>query len=192
LKPGWMKFWLCASLLALAVSAGAVSQKQKSAKGTNEKTLAAIQPGRDKLSAVEKQFNERLRAEASETSGVHAWVDPCSGRRIALEVDRDGVIQTITVSGAQSHESCKSKVDPKHDPLWSTGLGLRLGDASEHVVDLYGAPSSGGPSVKQGHELELMFYMFDWAGSDVPQVMEVSCDKETGRVVEIMLAFPSL
>jgi hypothetical protein len=37
-----------------------------------------------------------------------------------------------------------------------------------------------------------MFYMFDWAGSDVPQVMEVSCDKETGRVVEIMLAFPSL
>jgi hypothetical protein len=187
-----MKFWLCASLLALTVSAGAVSQKQKNAKGANEKTLAAIQPGRDKLSGVERQFNERLRAEASETSGVHAWNDPCSGRRVSLEVDRAGVIQTITVSGAQSHENCKSKTDPKHDPLWATGLGLRLGDPSEHVVDLYGAPSSGGPSVKQGHELELMFYMFDWAGSDVPQVMEVSCDKETGRVVEIMLAFPSL
>jgi len=26
----------------------------------------------------------------------------------------------------------------------------------------------------------------------VPQVMEISCDKESGRVVEIMLAFPSL
>ena len=187
-----MRFWLLASLLAMTVSAGAVSQKQKNAKGANEKTLAAIQPGRDKLSGVEKQFNERLRVEASETSGVHIWTDPCSGRRITLEVDREGVIQTIAVAGTQSHESCKSKMDPKHDPLWSTGLGLRLGDLSEHVVDLYGAPSSGGPSVKQGHELELMFYMFDWAGSDVPQVMEVSCDKETGRVVEIMLAFPSL
>jgi hypothetical protein len=37
-----------------------------------------------------------------------------------------------------------------------------------------------------------MFYAFDWAGSDVPQVMEVLCERATGRVVEITLAFPSL
>ena len=118
--------------------------------------------------------------------------DPCSGRRLSLEVDRAGVIQTVTISSATTHENCKSKVDPRKDPLWVTGQGIHLGDLSEHVVEVYGPPSSGGPSVKQGHELELMFYMFDWAGSDVPQVMEISCDKETGRVVEIMLAFPSL
>jgi len=192
LNRAWMKFWLCASLLALTVSARAVSQKHNSDKGKNELTLASIQPGRDKLASIEKQLSDHLRTEEGDSAGSHAWTDPCSGRRLALEVDRAGVIQTITISSATTHENCKSKMDPKKDPLWVTGMGLRLGDASEHVVDIYGAPSSGGPSVKQGHELELMFYMFDWAGSDVPQVMEVSCDKETGRVVEIMLAFPSL
>ena len=187
-----MKFWLCVSALMLTVSAGAVSQKHNSEKGKNELTLAAIQPGRDKLADVEKRLNDRLRAEDAEAAGGHAWTDPCSGHRVALEADRAGVIQTITISSSGSHENCKSKADPKKDPLWATGLGIRLGDLSEHVVEVYGAPSSGGPSVKQGHELELMFYMFDWAGTDVPQVMEISCDKETGRVVEIMLAFPSL
>jgi hypothetical protein len=192
LNRAWMKFWLCASLLALTVSAGAVSQKQKSAQGKNELTLGAIQPGRDKLAGVEKVLNDHLRLEDGDSTGGRAWTDPCSGRRLSLEVDRAGVIQTVTISSSTSHENCKSKVDPKKDPLWVTGQGIHLGDLSEHVVEIYGAPSSGGPSVKQGHELELMFYMFDWAGSDVPQVMEISCDKETGRVVEIMLAFPSL
>jgi hypothetical protein len=192
LNRAWMKFWLSVSLLALTVSAGAASQKHNSDKGKNELTLAAIQPGRDKLSGVEKQLGDHLRAEEGDSPGGHAWTDPCSGRRLSVEVDREGVIQTVTISSSNAHENCKSKVDPKKDALWATGLGIRLGDLSEHVVEVYGAPSSGGPSVKQGHELELMFYMFDWAGSNVPQVMEVSCDKETGRVVEIMLAFPSL
>jgi len=192
LNRAWMKFWLSVSLLALTVSAGAASQKHNSDKGKNELTLASIQPGRDKLSAVEKALSDHLRAETSDSPGGHTWTDPCSGRRLSIEADRAGVIQTVTISSSNAHENCKSKVDPKKDPLWVTGLGIRLGDLSEHVVEVYGAPSSGGPSVKQGHELELMFYMFDWAGSDVPQVMEISCDKETGRVVEIMLAFPSL
>jgi hypothetical protein len=191
LNRAWMKFWLCASLLALTVSAGAVSQKQKGSQGKNELTVASIQPGRDKISGVEKMLNDHLRPDDAE-SGGHSWTDPCSGRRLSLEADRAGVIQTVTISSATTHENCKSKVDPKKDPLWVTGQGIHLGDLSEHVVEVYGAPSSGGPSVKQGHELELMFYMFDWAGSDVPQVMEISCDKETDRVVEIMLAFPSL
>jgi len=192
LNRAWMKFWLCVSVLSLTVSAGALPQKHNSEKGKNELTLAAIQPGRDKLAGAEKQLNDHLRAEDADSAGGHAWTDPCSGRRLSLEVDRAGIIQTVTISSSTSHENCKSKTDPRKDPLWVTGLGIRLGDLSEHVVEVYGAPSSGGPSVKQGHELELMFYMFDWAGSDVPQVMEISCDKETGRVVEIMLAFPSL
>jgi hypothetical protein len=42
----------------------------------------------------------------------------------------------------------------------------------------------------------LWYYAFDWAGPDVPQVMEVVCTKEQdgqpGYVVEITLAAPSL
>ena len=73
-----------------------------------------------------------------------------------------------------------------------TGLGLRIGDSQDRVIEFYGDPNSSGPAVKNGHELELMFYQFDWAGADVPQVMEVLCARDTGRVVEITLAFPSL
>jgi hypothetical protein len=38
----------------------------------------------------------------------------------------------------------------------------------------------------------MLYYAFDWAGADVPQVMEVYCDTTTGRVVEITLSAPSL
>jgi hypothetical protein len=41
-------------------------------------------------------------------------------------------------------------------------------------------------------DLDRMNYQFSWAGSDVPQVMELLCARDTGRVVEITLAFPSL
>ena len=44
----------------------------------------------------------------------------------------------------------------------------------------------------EGRELEFLFYAFDWAGPEVPQVMEVTCERSTGRVVKITLAFPSL
>src|SRR5580692_7170652 len=109
LNRAWMKFWLCASLLALTVSAGAVSQKQKGDQGKNELTLASIQPGRDKLSGVEKLLNDHLRPDDAESAG-HSWSDPCSGRRLSLEVDRTGLIQTVTISSATTHENCKSKV----------------------------------------------------------------------------------
>ena len=63
MNRAWMKFWLCASLLALTVSAGAVSQKQKGDQGKNELTRASIQPGRDKIVAVEKLLNDHLRPD---------------------------------------------------------------------------------------------------------------------------------
>ncbi|MGB0035302.1 MAG: hypothetical protein WBP79_07505 [Candidatus Acidiferrales bacterium] len=46
--------------------------------------------------------------------------------------------------------------------------------------------------MKGNEQLQLYFYGFDWAGPDVPQVMEVSCGEATGRVVEITLAASSL
>jgi hypothetical protein len=42
----------------------------------------------------------------------------------------------------------------------------------------------------------LLYYAFDWAGTDVPQLMAVLCTPEkngkAGRVVEITLEAPSL
>lgn len=58
------------------------------------------------------------------------------------------------------------------------------------------ASVSRSPSTKNGQRLELLHYAFDWAGPDVPQVMEVVCTPEKhgkpGRVVEITLAAGNL
>jgi len=193
LKRPWTKFCLCASLAALAVcSAAAVQKEPKRGKGANELTLAGIRPGQDKLAGVEKSLSEHLQARPADGAGVHVWDEPCTGRRLTLEVDEAGVIQSVDVSTGNPHENCKPQKDEKRDALWVTGQGLRLGDSTERIVEIYGPPNSSGPSIKQGRELQLMFYMFDWAGTAVPQVMEVTCDQSAGHVVEIMLAFPSL
>ena len=75
---------------------------------------------------------------------------------------------------------------------FAAGKGLRIGDSKPRAVAIYGEPGSVSPSTKNGQPLELLYYAFDWAGHDVPQVMEVVCtapkDGSTGRVVEITLA----
>ncbi|MFZ0640769.1 MAG: hypothetical protein WA020_11320 [Candidatus Acidiferrales bacterium] len=67
-----------------------------------------------------------------------------------------------------------------------------MADSCARVTELYGEPESRGPSVRGSRKLELLFYSFDWAGEDVPQSMEVSCDQASGRVVEITLASATL
>jgi hypothetical protein len=192
LKLGWTRFWLSVSVAGLAAAALASPQKAPPrGKGANELTLAGIQPGKDKLAAVEKQFAD-LRAVASEPGSPRTWVETCSGRKLTLEVDDSGVIESVDVSLGGGHESCKNSHDEQRQRLWETGQGLKLADLPQRILDIYGPANSSGPSVKEQRELQLMFYMFDWAGPDVPQVMEISTDPQAGRVVEIMLAFPSL
>ena len=76
------------------------------------------------------------------------------------------------------------------------GKDCGSGRLAASVMQLYGQPDSRSPSTKDGQPLELWYYAFDWAGPDVPQVMEVVCTREkdgqAGRVVEITLAAPSL
>jgi hypothetical protein len=71
-----------------------------------------------------------------------------------------------------------------------------IGGESAQVLELYGNPDSRSPSTKGGQPLQLLYYAFDWAGPDVPQVMQVVCtpeqDGQAGRVVEITLAASSL
>ena len=196
-----MKFWRCASLaLALAGAGTAAGARisppvaaQTAARHNNELVLAGLRPGRDNLATAEKRFKMKSLAEEP-NSGSKEWRDDCSGRSIRLEVDAKSVIQSVTLTTLGTQEGkCSDRRPDFLDPrFWLTGLGLRMGDSQDRIVGLYGEPNSSGPASKNGQELELLYYQFDWAGSDVPQVMEVLCARDTGRVVEITLAFPSL
>lgn len=199
-----MKSWLCVSLLlaapALPTLRARVTRQKASPSappdGTyraNERLLAGLRPGHDTFAVAEKRFKAKNLAEGRD-AGIKEWRDECSGRAIRLELNAKSIIQSVTITtlGAQAGK-CGEKpadfLDPKN---WVTGAGLRIGDSQDRVVDFYGEPNSSGPAAKKGRELELLSYQFDWAGADVPQAMEVLCARDTGRVVEITLAFPSL
>ena len=70
---------------------------------------------------------------------------------------------------------------------WITGKGLRLGDSRNRVVEIYGEPNSSEPVVRGDADFELLEFDFGWAGADVPQAMQVYCERDSGRVVEIAL-----
>ena len=200
MKRGSMKFWLWASLAIAAASAATAAGARIFLPGAgqsvthhgNETMLAGLRPGRDTLAMAEKRFKTKNLSEES-NSGSKEWRDDCSGRSIRLEVDAKSVIQRVTITTLGTQEGkCSDRRPDFLDPQnWLTGLGLRMGDSQDRAVGLYGEPKSSGPASKNGQELDQMNYQFDWAGSDVPQVMELLCARDTGRVVEITLAFPS-
>ena len=74
---------------------------------------------------------------------------------------------------------------------WVTGKGLRLGDTRNHVAELYGEPSSSEPVVRDDADFELLQFDFEGAGPGVPQEMQVYCQRDSGRVVEITLSAAS-
>ncbi len=194
-----MKYWLCASalaagLLAAAQSPRAFPQEPSAPPRANELTLAGLRPGKDTLATAEKRYKPKYRNPARDTNGTKEWWDACNGRSLNVDIDSKGVVQSVTVSAlAPRAEECNVKPgDPLGQRFWATGRGLKLSDPRDRVIELYGEPASSGPSTKGTRELESLFYAFDWAGSDVPQVMEVACERSTGRVIEIMLASPSL
>ncbi len=196
-----MRFWLCGSLAACLAAAGALeraaAQSSDTPKRTNELTLAGLRPGRDTLAAAKRRFGTaHLRPDKLGPDKTKVWHDNCNGRALTLELDEKSVIQSVTAGLLPAGSADCSRNPDRHSPIRTdnlkAGRGLKLGDPRDRVVELYGEPNSSGPSTKDNQELELLFYAFDWAGSDVPQVMEVSCDRATGRVVEITLAFPSL
>ena len=112
---------------------------------------------------------------------------------MSLDTDSQGVIQGIRVT-EQSWMMAKCKPQPPNP--WRTRSGLLIRESAGRAIQLNGEPDSRSPSTKDGQQLELLYYAFDWAGPDVPQVMEVLCtpekDGKPGRVVDITLAAPSL
>ena len=155
--------------------------------------LAGLRPGHDTFAVAEKRFKAKNLSDEP-NSGSKQWRDDCSGRSIRLQLDAKSVIQSVTITTLGSQEGkCSDRRPDFLDPRnWLTGLGLRIGDSQDRAVGLYGEPNSSGPASKNGMELDQMNYQFGWAGSDVPQVMELLCARDTGRVVEITLGFSSL
>jgi hypothetical protein len=197
LNRAWKKSSPFASALAIVFLIPPGAQQGKAPRRANELALAGLRPGKDTLAAAKKLYGEQ-HVVASPDDNAWTWKNVCEKRALRIEPDGRGVVQFITVSAEDEPDEgrrgdCGEKPEARrHSEMWRTGKGLALGDSRERVVALYGAPNSGGPSTGGNRELELMFYAFDWAGSDVPQVMEVYCDRATSRVVQITLAFPSL
>lgn len=165
--------------------------KKAAAHRANELTLAGIRPGRVTL----KQAAHYLRGSSSidrpEESRQPVWEDPCGGALLTVDLGERDVIQVIRLQTWHPQDCVALTMKP-----WQTGRGLRLHDDTNKLLALYGPPDSKSPSTRDGQPLELWYYAFDWAGPDVPQVMEVLCTREQagqpGRVVEITLAAPSL
>ncbi len=112
-----------------------------------------------------------------------------------MDFGEKDILNSITISAMPNVEAppdCKEALSLIRAETWRSGRGLALSEAHERALFIYGAQESRGPSTREGQELEFLFYSFEWAGPNVPQVMEVSYDRNTGQVVQITLAYPSL
>lgn len=210
-----MRFWASVNLVALllvgaiAGLASVSAQTEKSGRAQsepakpstprkfNELTLAGLRPGRDKAAKALQLFGKPDERSEDQQTLVWSFARALAAYSLHLDEDKSDVVQFIRVSlGDRPSGAVTSKHAPLTARTWSTGRGLAVGLAASEVTRLYGEPDSRSPSTKGGQQLELLYYAFDWAGADVPQVMEVVCslpqDGKSGRVVEITLAAPSL
>jgi hypothetical protein len=177
----------------------------------DELRLAGLRPGQDDFAKAEKLFRKPSLTKFDGTNLI--WHDACRNQSLSIITDADsGTIQEVRVyennskfatgtpSSTVAESSCKAGPNASAasaaSSRWLTGHGLLIGSSCSRVFELYGQPGSRGPSTKDGQQLELLYYAFDWAGPEVPQVMAVLCTPgsgaKPGRVVDITLMAPSL
>lgn len=191
MRRGWTKFWRCTSLVLIAaLSAFALApQRTDAPKPMNELTLAGLRPGRDSVANAFKRYKQKYLVSKTDAD-TKEWRDTCTGHSLALAVDSRSVIQEVTVSVLVPRDgNCDNRrFEFLNLDDWVTGKGLRLGDSRNHVVELYGEPNSSEPVVRDDADFELLRFDFAAAGPDVPQAMQVYCQRDSGRVVEITLS----
>jgi hypothetical protein len=199
-----MRFWVSANMAFLFFTVGSSSapaqtdiKQSPRPRRANELTLAGLRPGRDNAAAAIRRYG-KPDSRSSDNQSL-SWVCEVNGTAfyLNLDVDKADVVQFIRVSQGRSPTGAiLAKHSSSFPHEWHTGHGLVADALASRVVELYGEPDSRSPSTKDGQQLELLYYAFDWAGAAVPQVMEVLCtvakDGKPGRVVEITLAAPSL
>jgi len=194
LRRASKRFWLLVSVVAVVGLALQVGLHAVQRGRVNELSLAGLRPGHDKISAPANEFRDLTRDAA--VSEAYVWGDICTHRELRVESDDSGIVKVVTVGSNYKPEimaKCVASVmDPKRLKLIASGHGLQLGDPCGRIGEIYGKAESRSPSVKGDDKLELYLYKFDWAGTDVPQVMEVSCDASSQTVVEITLAAATL
>jgi hypothetical protein len=202
LKRASTRFWASASLglfatCAVSLLADGEPQARNFPRANesrhNETILAKILPGRTSMAEAQALWRNPTKKDAE--NHLANWLT-CDGDELNVDFDEDGIIQSVWTSKTKTKPPRGCVESVAMTAKLSTGLGLQLGDTAARVLQLYGQPDSRSPSTKDGQQLELLYYAFDWAGPDVPQLMEVLCtvdkDGKPGRVVEITLAVSSL
>lgn len=195
MRRGWTKFSRCTSLAlvaALWASSIAAQQRANAPKPINELTLAGLRPGRDSLTNALKHYKQKYLVSKT-SSDSKEWRDTCTGHSLALTLDSTSVIEEITVSSLVPRDgNCDNRrFEFLNLDDWVTGKGLRLGDSRNHVVELYGEPIASEPVVRDDADFELLRFDFAAVGPDVPQAMQVYCQRDSGRVMEIILSAKS-
>lgn len=176
--------WLMANLLSAPFEISEISASVRPSTRPHELTLARLRPGKDRISAADRIYDAALRHSLPGSSGQPEWYNACTGHFLRVETTDEGVIESVTVSalGPRRTDCGATSPDFLHRNYWKTGKSLALGDTRKRVLALYGPPDSSGPSTQQGRELELMFYSYEELGTEVPQVMEITLERnQIGR-----------
>jgi hypothetical protein len=198
LRRASKRFWLLVSLAVVMVLAMHGGSRAGVPKRVNELTLAGLQPGKDALDKASKKFGKESNFKAPDDPNAHSWLVNCPSDDLVIEADTNGIIRDVTVSCYPNRTDriivdCNDRVaSRKFRSQFGSGRNLLLHDRCGRIEEIYGKAESRSPSVKGSDKLELYLYTFDWAGPDVPQVMEVSCDGASQTVTEITLAASSL
>jgi hypothetical protein len=195
LRRGLRRFWLLVSAVAMVTPAVQVGLRAVQRGRVNELTLAGLRPGRDTIEKPQHQYKESLRRGVLGDPNLFQVEDYCNRKMLAINEGASGTIDSIVVGptiGAVNADCSPGSYFPRAKNHWRTGHNLGVGSSCDSIEQIYGKAESRSPSVAGGDKLELYLYKFDWAGTDVPQVMEVSCDISSQTVAEITLAAATL
>ncbi len=134
-----MKFWrsgsglilpsliVAACALAAASSMAFAAQTMRKPARANELSIAGLRPGHDTLSDAQKRLDPLLAPVKTDNQGAQTWQEGCTGRKIALEVDEDGVIQNVDLSSGGVKADWKQTQGVQRARIWSTGRGSAAG-----------------------------------------------------------------
>jgi len=177
-------FW--AAVFIAATALGGTTQRPEDGAAKGELTLAGLRPGRDKLARAIKLYGKRYTQTYQDAPDQLLWADARRKLFLRLELANDQTITSVIASSFGPERAPFASLPPAAQ---ASGRGLRLGERLEKALRIYGQPYFRGPSTEGGRDLILVVYKFS-AEEDQPQVLELSFDPKTERLVKMALSFP--